>query len=31
MRMRTYGRQTMVTEISETTNFQARFFYNMFQ
>ena len=31
MHMRTHGRQTMVTEISKTTNFRARFFYNMFQ
>ena len=31
MRMRTHGRQTMVTETSKTTNFRARFFYNMFQ
>ena len=31
MRMRTRGRQTMVTETSKTTNFQAHFFYNMFQ
>ena len=30
MRMCTHGRQTMVTETSETTNFWARFFYNMF-
>ena len=29
MRMRTRGRQTMVTETSKTTNFRARFFYNM--
>ena len=31
MHMRTHGRQTMVTETSKTTNFRARFFYNMFQ
>ena len=30
MHMRTHGRETMVTETSKTTNFQARFFYNMF-
>ena len=30
MRMRTHGRQTMVTETSKTTNFRARFFYDMF-
>ena len=30
MHMRTHGRQTMVTETSNTANFWARFFYNMF-
>ena len=29
MRMRTHGRQTVVTKTSKTTNFRARFFYNM--
>ena len=28
MRMRTRGTLKTVTEISKTTNFQARFFYN---
>ena len=30
MCMRTRGHYTMVTETSKTTNFRARFFYNMF-
>ena len=30
MRMRTHDRQTMMTETSKTTNFRARFFYNIF-
>ena len=30
MRMRTHGCHRIVTEISKTANFQARFFYNMF-
>ena len=30
MRMRTRSRDTMVTEISKTTNFRAHFFYNTF-
>ena len=30
MHMRTRGRHIMVPEISQMTNFQARFFYNTF-